>query len=659
MTQSSSQGRAPIRLLPPELRNQIAAGEVVERPASVLKELVENSLDAGAGEIVVTLENGGQTLLGVQDDGCGIPQNELELAVTRHATSKIGSFADLLHVASYGFRGEALPSIASVSHLTVTSAYAPDPSSPAHDAAFVEVRGGALVASGPAALRRGTSVVVRDLFANVPARLKFLKTPGTEQKRCEELLIRLALARTDAAFTLNAGGREVLRFAAGESLARRLAAIWPPAVAEQLLPVDAASGHISVRGLAGHPQAAQAKGDRILLYVNGRAVNSRTLLQAVREAYKGRLISREYPQAALFVSVPPELLDVNVHPAKTEVRFQNEREVFSAVLRALRQALDAVLPLAGFAENMPEGNPFPPLSDVNGAAAARAPRPIGFWGELDSPRLIRETPAQESFDAFDDTPDAHGGPAAPGHVSPSLGFTPRPPQAPAAWGPPDPFTPVSGEEIVPAYGVPGGDPDDAHAGPQNISAHSLRPLRVGDMEYLGQIADTYLLARRGGGLLIVDQHAAHERVRLHAIQGGGTKGTSQLLALPLELPLHASESAELDRLWADLAALGFALETAGPGLLRVMGLPPQLARTDAAAFLRDALAGKQSGFESVWHMMACRTAVKGGDRLTPDEAAQLLRQWADTPESGYCPHGRPTAVTLTVNDLEKLFKRKG
>ncbi len=653
MTQNLPRPRRPIRLLPPDLRNQIAAGEVVERPASVLKELVENSLDAGARDIAVSLETGGQTLLTVQDDGCGIPAEELELAVTRHATSKIAAFADLLRVTDYGFRGEALPSIASVSHLTVTSAALRADADSAADAAFVEVRAGAVVASGPAALRRGTLVAVRDLFANVPARLKFLKTPAAEQKRCEDILFRLALARPDTAFALNAGGREALRFTAGESLVRRLAVVWPPSVTEHLLPVDAAAGPIRVRGLAGHPQAAQARGDRMLLYVNGRSVASRTLLQAVREAYKGRLISREYPQAVLFVTLPAELLDVNVHPAKTEVRFQNERDVFAAVLSAVRAALDKALPLAGFAEADPAAMPVP-RSGPAPAESLPLPRPRGFWGEADTSRLIRDPgPALRPDDADPE-----------GAVLPD--FVPQPPPVRPELFAPDPFTPLSGEELVPRYGDPVPEPED-EPGPVRDpvaarpapSAAPGSPLRVGNLEYLGQIAATYLLVRRGDSLLILDQHAAHERIRLHALEREGKKGESQLLALPLELSLHPGEAAELSRLWGDLAALGFSLETAGAAVLRVLGLPPRLGRGEGKAFLRDVLAGKQAGFDSLWHMMACRTAVKAGDILTPDEAAHLIRQWAATPDSGFCPHGRPTAVTLGTGDLEKLFKRKG
>ncbi len=627
----------PIRLLPPELRNQIAAGEVVERPASVLKELVENSLDAGASEIIVTLENGGITLLEVRDDGAGIAPEELELAVTRHATSKIASFEDLLRVASHGFRGEALPSIASVSRLTIASRKQGADA----EAAAITVRAGQVEEMGPSALHKGTRVTMRDLFANVPARLKFLKTPATEGKRCEDTLIRLALPRTDVAFQLLSGGREKIRFTAGEDVRKRLEGVWPPGVVESLLDVDGRIGAVRVRGVAGHPQSAQARGDRILTYVNGRFVNNRQLLQAVREAYRGRLITGEYPQALLFVELPPDLVDVNVHPAKTEVRFLNEREVFSAVLRAIRNALDTVLPLYGAGHDGPEAPSlsglFPPLADDGGKAPASSPaegspgrRPQGFWGSLDAPRLVSREAA-----------------VAPGGAAP---FAPSPPPDRDGMAP---FDPGGREEAAPCYGMPGGE-EPPTGGPDPFGG----PVRVGDLEYLGQVAKTYLLVRRGTALLILDQHAVHERIRLHAIETGGTRGESQLLALPLDMTLHASEAGELAAVWEELGSLGFAMQTDGPERLRITGLPPQLSRAEAAGFIRDALAGKRDGFDSLWHMMACRTAIKAGQELTADEAAGLLRQWVNTPEGGYCPHGRPVAVTLDVRELEKLFKRR-
>ncbi|GHV49961.1 hypothetical protein FACS1894168_0450 [Deltaproteobacteria bacterium] len=594
---------APIHLLPPDLRNQIAAGEVVERPASVLKELVENSLDAGATDISVCLEQGGITFLEVRDNGLGIAPDELELAVTRHATSKIARFEDLLHVNSFGFRGEALPSIASVAQLRVTSL-----GQGAADAAFISIRAGMIEEQGPAALRQGTKVTMHDLFVNVPARLKFLKTPAREAKLCEEAFIRLALAHNDAAFTLTAGGNEKLRFYAGESSRQRLSSIWPSGIVESLLAMDFYRDSLRVHGLMGHPQAAQARGDRIFLYVNGRSVKNKLLVQAVREAYRGRLLTGEYPQALVFLELPQEQVDVNVHPAKTDVRFLNERDIFSAVSQAARQALDAALPLAGV------------VDEKDGEQ--RSPRPRGFWGSLDDAPIM-----DKRLSSFSCSP-------------------------PASEDVPELSAPCGREETVTPYASA-----DPFPHPQT-APRAAPPVQAGDMEYLGQIAKTYLLVRRGESLLIVDQHAMHERVRLHAIEAGGKRGEAQFLALPLLVTLHSAEGEELDKVWEELSGLGFVMRREGSGVLHVTAIPPHLAREEAEGFIHDALGGERDGFAGLWHMMACRSAIKAGQELSANDAANLVRQWLATPNAGYCPHGRPVAITLSGHELEKLFKRK-
>lgn len=629
----------------------------MERPASVLKELVENSLDAGATAVDVRLDNGGQSLIRVQDDGCGIPAAELELAITRHATSKIAALEDLERVRSYGFRGEALPSIASVSRLRLVSAAAG-----AEAAHALEVEHGRVTASSPAALHRGTLVEVRDLFANVPARLKFLKSPATEFRRAQDWLSRLALARTEAAFTLSAGEREVLRFLPGQDLRGRLGVIWPGGIVRELLPFDAERHGIRCHGLAAPAGMRQQRADRVLLYVNGRAVTDKRLFAAVREAYKGRLISREYPLAALFLEISPEEVDVNVHPAKSEVRFRDESAVFSAVLHALRGALDTAV-LVGAPPEEPEARTA--ATENDGRAERRTRRP-GFWGELDAPRLLRpaETGAAGPWEIrrTEAPGETDGAPplAAPSPSLPRMAAPLREAEADFGSPGPGPAAMPAGRDAPAASGRARASAVAPAAAkcPRPLDAAPRAPLSVGGFSYLGQVADTYLVLRDAqGALVLVDQHAAHERV-LHArIAAGGFSGTGQLLALPLELRLDAAERERLQEARPVLEHLGFTLECAGDVLL-ARAMPPGLSRREAEAFLREALAGMRDDLDDIFISMACKAAIKAGTRLTDDEAAGLLAQWLATPGAPTCPHGRPCVLRWDAADLERLFKRR-
>ncbi|MDR1686282.1 MAG: DNA mismatch repair endonuclease MutL [Desulfovibrio sp.] len=715
-----------IRLLPEVLRNQIAAGEVIDRPAGVLKELVENSLDSGATEIAVSLQEGGIGLVAVRDNGHGIPADELEAAVTRHATSKVTGFHDLLHVASYGFRGEALASIGSVSDLLLESAClrkdrpgkkdkeasGPErsgtsghdlPPAPGDDTASrasgacIRVRHGVISAPAPSAVTEGTSVEVRDLFANVPARLKFLKNPATELKRCRELLLRPALAHLDTTFSLHLSGtgsrgQELLRLPAGLSLQDRLMLIWPPQIVENLRPFAGEHNGIRAHGLMSPPHNSQVRGDRILLYVNGRPVANRIVFQAVREAYKGRLTTREYPQVLLFLEPDHGDVDVNVHPAKTEVRFREERAVFSAVVNILSSS--AVLGGSPFqagretpygipAEQEPDTydsesraaaqylrerhvpeNGGPTLSDTDGpgamrdAAGNRDPGPHGAYGRIPEsfgsgaktgmfPPLYAASDAHESAEQAVPQGTETGGARAEEAL--------RAVRPPGFWGSLDRPRLVdvrpaesSSEQEEPVFETRG------YARERRDKGY---PVAVGDLVCLGQLADTYLILVRGGTLLLVDQHAAHERVLMESFERAASSGTSRLLMLPEKIPLHPAEEERLRSCFAMLTRFGYDLELEQT-VLYVRGTPPMLEQGEAVELLRAVLAERADGPEDILHLMSCRSAVRAGQALTGDEAAELLKSWLETPDCEFCPHGRPAVLEFTPEHLEKMFKRK-
>ncbi len=641
--QMKTQTRA-INLLPPELRNQIAAGEVVERPASVLKELVENALDAGATQIYIHLENGGQGCIKVQDNGHGIAAHELELAVTRHATSKIQNLDDLLSIYSYGFRGEALPSIASVARFSITSCHTPNNSQPSNLAQCLQIEFGQIKSSTPAALTRGTVIEVRDLFSNIPARLKFLKSTNTENKKAQEWLVRLAIAKTHVGFNLNIGGRETLNLAPQQSLVQRLSELWPPLIMDGMRNIDNTHNGIRVHGMAALPHISQPRADRMLFYVNGRSIQDKTISAAVREAYKGRLTTKDYPQAVIFIEIDPEEIDINVHPAKTEIRFRDTSNLFSAVRRSIHNMLEAmqVAPLETTFSNQGEQEPL-----HNKQEDLFNTRPQGFWGRLDEESIIssKKIPIPNSDPThteilYDETKSFSNTSSMSGLNEDTASFD---------------ICAQSSIRYENNYD------NAAHTHIDNAQIKQQTPFVNNELDkfkYLGQIDNTYLLLKDNSDtLLILDQHAIHERILFTRMQADALQGTGQLLALPLELSLHDSEIERAMTLRPYLEKLGFALQLEVQNL-SISAIPPALERNEAKDFLRSALAGRKDDLDMLFISFACKASIKAGQQLTTDEAMELINQWLNTPMRDFCPHGRPCVLRFSSHDLEKLFKRK-
>ena len=603
-----------IRLLPIELVNRIAAGEVVERPASAVKELVENAIDAGARRIEISLREGGRSLIAVEDDGEGMSEGELALAVERHATSKLPS-DDLVHIATLGFRGEALPSIASVSRLTITSR-----KRGADSAWSIAVEGGVKSRPQPAARTAGTRVEVRDLFFATPARLKFLKAPRTELGHAEEAVRRLAMAHPAVGFGLADEARAILRLQpATEDLlgdpaaARlgRLGAIMGREFAENALAIDAVREGARLVGHAGLPTLNRATSDLQFLFVNGRPVRDRLLQGAVRGAYQDFLARDRHPLLALFLELPPEEVDVNVHPAKAEVRFRDPGLVRGLIVGALRHALAE----AGHRAS----------TTVAGAAlgAFREPEPaFARGGFATHPRTgVPHRLAEQAAAAF----------------APLEGMD-RPSAAVAR----DRAEPAAGADIQTSY-----------------------PLGAAR----AQLHETYIVAQTADGIVIVDQHAAHERLvyerMKEAIAERGVPRQGLLIPEVVELERAAVE--RLVRRAPELAELGLMLEGFGPGAVVVREVPALIGAGDVKGLVRDladeiaelgeAVSLKER-LEHVCGSMACHGSVRAGRRLAPEEMDALLRQMEATPHSGQCNHGRPTYVELKLADIERLFGRR-
>ena len=655
-----------IEQLSPHIANLIAAGEVVERPASVVKELLENAIDANARSITVELQNGGLTYLRVTDDGCGIAPDELPTAFLRHATSKLHTAADLAAIGTLGFRGEALAAIASVSHLDIFSRQAGAP-----NGATLHLDGGKPLSVEPAGCPEGTSVIVRDLFYNTPARLKFMKQDRAEATAIAGLAAHIALSHPDIAFRLVKDGREELHTPGdGKPLSAVYAALGRD-FALSLVEVHGRDGQLAADGFVTKPLAGRGTRGMQTFFVNGRFIKSQLLTAAVEEAYANRIMKGKFPGCVLNVALPADMVDVNVHPAKTVVKFLNEKQVFDLVYHAASDALDR------------DGAPEPPK-------AASVQRPQEFYRSMSAQewRAQNEAKAPASkpvpkgeapFLAVSSAASELGGrvrvndcvprtaPAA--RPTASDGLLPKFVEAafrPHTGAPAEPAAARTEQAPLQAAPAPAESPavqtalEPSAAEQTVLVAEPVAPWRIA-----GEVLDTYIVCEDAEkNVWLIDKHAAHERINFDRFRANLEPIMPQELLTPVVAQLGAAEYAAVTEQFALLREFGFVCEDFGDGAILIRALPANLAAEDAAASLED-LGGRlaerrhadpASARDALLHTMACKSAIKGGWKSDPRE----LRVLVDKVQSGevrFCPHGRPVAVKLTKYELEKMFKR--
>jgi DNA mismatch repair protein MutL len=614
----------PIQALPDQLISQIAAGEVVERPSAVVKELLENALDAGSTQITVRLEEGGVKRIAITDNGRGIAPEQLPLALARHATSKIASLTDLENVATLGFRGEALASIAAVAAVSVTSRTADAPHA-------WEIVGSHLGTVAPSSGAFGTTIDVQDLYFNTPARRKFLKSEQTEYGHCAEVVRRIALARPDVAFSLSHNGRTIDHWNVAE-MAMRSAHILGTEFAEARLPIDEAAGPLRLHGYAGLPTASKARADGQFFYVNGRFVRDKLLVHAVRAAYQDVLHGDRFPSYVLALDLDPALVDVNVHPSKIEVRFRDSRAVHQFVFHAVQRALAQTSATAFGTAPAPL-----PAADVGAGASTWRPREheqIGFGAQLSSPTF---SPS----------------PYAPGSRYDAPGVAQRMDSYGAL------FAPDSSAANAPVT---------PYVAPVQTMSNDEYPLGFA----LAQLHGIYILAQNAKGMVLVDMHAAHERILYEQLktaldaQVDGQDMQVQSLLIPVTFFADAVEVGTAQENQDTLKALGFDIAAISPTTLAVRSVPTLLKNADAQTLARDVLrdvrefGGSRVLIErrnELLGTLACHTAVRANRILSVPEMNALLRQMESTERADQCNHGRPTWVQLEISALDKLFLR--
>jgi len=619
----------PIQALPDQLISQIAAGEVIERPSAVVKELLENALDAGATQITVRLEQGGVKRIAITDNGRGIPPDQMPLALARHATSKIASLTDLENVGTLGFRGEALASIASVAQLTLTTRTA--------DATHAwEISGSQEGTVVPASGAPGTTIDVQDLYFNTPARRKFLKSEQTEYGHCAEVVRRIALARPDVTFSLTHNGKTVDHWNTGE-FAKRSAHILGDEFAAARLPLDESAGPLRIHGFIGLPTASKARADGQYFYVNGRFVRDKLLVHAVRAAYQDVLHGDRYPSYALSLDLDPALVDVNVHPSKIEVRFRDSRSVHQFVFHAVSRALAATSATAFGNAPAPQAAGSGALPWMRGDQAAQAYQQPQHQTEFGA--QLRPNFSGDSFGVAQNTAD-YGAMFRPGTQT-DLDMNAAP----------------GGTAAIGAFAMP------LAANTQALPADDF-PLGFA----LAQLHGIYVLAQNSKGLVVVDMHAAHERILYEQLKNALDDNAMfvQPLLIPVTFYADAVEVGTVEEHQDTLSALGFDIAAMSPTTLAVRAVPALLKNADAQTLARDVLrdvrefGGSRVLLErrnELLGTLACHTAVRANRSLTVPEMNALLRQMEATERADQCNHGRPTWSQLALSDMDKLFLR--
>lgn len=683
-----------IRQLPPSLVNKIAAGEVIERPASVVKELLENSIDAGATQIELAIDGGGIERIRISDNGCGIAEDQIALAIASHATSKLESADDLFDVHTLGFRGEALASIAEISHLTLRTRVAEQDAG-----AELSVRGGEATPLVPSGCPVGTTIEVRNLFFNTPVRRKFMRTPQTEAGHITEAFTRIALAFPQVQMTMTSGNRTVYELAATESWNERIRAFFGDEVADSLIPVSSEQEHARLSGFVADPSVSRSNNRMQYLFLNGRHIRDRSLQHALGEAYRGLLMVGRFPVCFLRLELPPNLVDVNVHPTKMEVRFQEGGKVYSQLLQTLRhQFLSTDLtararhvpgPVPGGLhaqtasgpENLRDQN-APPASREDQRWEAHAER-VSRVGPSTSPALN----LPDNIPPFRPFRDTHTSNLASAAVHNPLHSEAqrRPPEVPAA----------GAYDVAPAAGAadnlspdcPAIESPSASAASNSLADHALDAEQASIMHqhaphddsasgipspgnsHLGfQVHNRYLITQDESGMVVVDQHALHERILYEQLRQKMDSSTleSQRLLVPEPLDLTPSEAAAALDSRELLAKIGIEIEPFGGDTVLMTSYPAMLANMRPAEVLRQVLEPLMSGgkgpsardvLDELLNMIACKAAIKAGDKLSADEITALLEQRYHYQDTHHCPHGRPTALFFSRDQLDKMFKR--